>query len=169
MSFANPTTTSETTSIFVTQKLYDEISGSEKHLIVIETARVPDVVQQFRQFAMRSGGSLYLWTEDVGITNLREADLPVPGSQRLHDALRHVANSLHPGVYVFIGFGKQLRPPATSVVRQLARQTGPGAKKVVFVDAKVRLPEGLDVFVNRIVHVAEDKKPPRLRDGRWVF
>lgn len=168
MSFAHPTTTSESTSIFVTQKLYDEISGSEKHLIVIETARVADVAQQFRQFAMRSGGSLYLWTEDVGITNLREADLPVPGSQRLHDALRHIANSLHGGIYVFIGFAKQLRPPATSVVRQLARQTGPGAKKVVFVDAKVRLPEGLDVFVNRMVHVAEDKKPPRLRDGRWV-
>jgi len=169
MSFAHPTTTSESTSIFVTQKLYDDIAGSERHLIVIETNRVPDVVHQFRQFAMRSGGSLYLWTEEIGISNLREADLPVPGSQRLHDALRHIANSLHGGVYVFIGFGKQLRPPATSVIRQLARQTGPGAKKVVFVDAKVRLPEGLDVFVNRMKHVAEERRPPRLRDGRWVI
>lgn len=169
MSFGAPTTTSETTSIFVTQKLFDDIVGSEKHLIIIETARVNEVVQQFRQFAMRSGGSLYLWTEDLGISNLREADLPIPGSQRFHDAMRHIANSLHGGVYLFIGFAKLLRPPATGVIRQLARQSGPGAKKIVFIDTKVRLPEGLDVFVNRIVHVAEDKKPPRLRDGRWVF
>lgn len=169
MSFGSPSTTTESTSIFVTQKLYDEILGNDRHLIAIETTRANDIVQQFRQFALRSGGALYLWTEEVGITNLRESDLPVPGSQRLHDALRHIANSLHGGIYVFVGFSKQLRSPATSVIRQLARQTGPGAKKVVFVDAKVRLPEGLDVFVNRFAHVAEEKKPPRLRDGRWVF
>jgi len=32
----------------------------------------------------------------------------------------------------------------------------------------VRMPEGLDVFVHRIVHDIETKRPPRLRDGRWV-
>ena len=160
-------TTSEATSLFVTPKLYDEIAECEKHLIAIESPRVDDIIAQFRQFAMRSGNSVYHWAEGVGIVSMRESDLTVPGSQRFHDALRHIQNSLHVGVYLFTGFSKLLRPPVTGVLRQLARQQGQ-ARKLVFIDAKVRMPEGLDVFMHRIVHDIESKKPPRLRDGRWV-
>ena len=42
------------------------------------------------------------------------------------------------------------------------------ARKLVFIDSKVRMPDGLDAFVHRIVHDIETKRPPRLRDGRWV-
>lgn len=160
-------TTSEATSLFVTPKLYDEIVECEKHLIAIESPRVDDIIAQFRQFAMRSGNSVYHWSEGTGIVSMRESDLTVPGSQRIHDAVRHIQNSLHVGVYLFTGFSKLLRPPVTGVLRQLAKQQGQ-ARKLVFIDSKVRMPEGLDVFVHRIVHDIETKRPPRLRDGRWV-
>lgn len=160
-------TTSEATSLFVTPKLYEEIVESDKHLVVIETPRVDDIIAQFRQFAMRSGNSIYHWSEGIGVVSLRESDLTVPGSQRMHDALRHIQNSLHIGVYLFTGFSKLLRPPVTGVLRQLARQQGQ-ARKLVFIDQKVRMPEGLDAFVLRLVHDMDSKRPPRLRDGRWI-
>ncbi len=164
---ARVSTTSEATSLFVTPKLYEEIVENDKHLIVIETPRVDDIVAQFRHFAMRSGNSIYHWSEGIGVVSLRESDLTVPGSQRMHDALRHIQNSLHVGVYLFTGFSKLLRPPVTGILRQLARQQGQ-ARKLVFIDQKVRMPEGLDAFVHRMVHDMESKRPPRLRDGRWI-
>ncbi|MCC6560464.1 MAG: hypothetical protein IT478_03825 [Xanthomonadales bacterium] len=164
---ARVSTTSEATSLFVTPKLYDDIAGCDKHLIVIESPRVDEIIAQFRQFAMRSGNSVYHWSEGTGVVSMRESELTVPGSQRFHEALRHIQNSLHVGVYLFTGFSKLLRPPVTGVLRQLARQQG-HARKLVFIDVKVRMPEGLDAMVHRIVHDIDSRRPPRLRDGRWV-
>jgi len=165
----HPITSSESTSVFVTQQLIDDLSSNERNVIAIESPVVPDLIAQFRQFAMRSGLPIYLWTADAGIVSLREMDFVVPGSQRLVDALRHVASTLHLGIYLFVGANKDLRPPASGVVRQIAR---PGAsvegRKLVFLDKKVRLSEGLDSMVFRIVHDISLRRPPRLRDGRWV-
>lgn len=166
---SNPITSSESTSLFVTQQLMDDLSSSERNVIAIESPVVPDLIAQFRQFAMRSGLPIYLWAAETGIVSLREMDFVVPGSQRLVDALRHVASTLHLGIYLFVGASKDLRPPASGVVRQIAR---PGAavegRKLVFLDKKVRLSEGLDTMVYRIVHDISLRRPPRLRDGRWV-
>lgn len=164
---ARVSTTSEATSLFVTPKLYDEITECDKHLIVIESPRVDDIIAQFRQFARRSGNSVYHWSEGAGVVSMRESELAVPGSQRFHEALRHIQNSLHVGVYLFTGFQKMLRPPVTSVLRQLAKQQG-HSRKLVFIDTKVRMPEGLDAMVHRIVHDIDSRRPPRLRDGRWI-
>ncbi len=162
-------TSSENTSVFVTQQLVDSLSNSERNVVAIESPRIADVMAQFRQFAMRSGTPIYQWTADEGIVSLREMDFVVPGSQRLHDALRHVASTMHLGIYLFVGASKDLRPPATGVVRQFARPGSaiPG-RKIVFLDTKVKLTEGVDAFVHRIVHDIEERKPPRLRDGRWI-
>ncbi len=96
-------------------------------------------------------------------------DFVVPGSQRLNDALRHVASTMHLGIYLFVGASRDLKPPATAVVRQFARPGNaiPG-RKIVFLDAKVKLADGVDSYVHRIVHDIAAHKPPRLRDGRWV-
>lgn len=156
--------------MFVTQQLIDDISNHTRNVIAIESPKVSDLVAQFRQFAMRSGTPIYLWTSNGGIVSLREMDFVVPGSQRLHDALRHVASTLHLGIYLFVGAVKELRPPASVVVRQFARPGNAVAgRKIVFLDSKIFLPEGLDGNVHRIIHDASVRKPPRLRDARWVL
>ena len=91
--------------VFVTPQLFDEIVGDEKSLIAIDTPRVEDVLAQFKQFAVRSGNSIYAWTEGDGITSLRGGDVSVPGSARIADALRYVNASIHFGVYLFVGLG----------------------------------------------------------------
>ena len=166
---SNIITSSESTSLFVTPQLVDSLSSSEHNIVVIETPRVADILAQFRQYAMRSGTPIYQWTEQEGIISLREMDFIVPGSQRLHDALRHVASTMHLGIYLFVGATRDLRPPASTVVRQFAR---PGnsieGRKIIFIDTKVKLTGGIESNVLRIVHDITSRKPPRLRDGRWV-
>ncbi len=166
---SNVITSTENTSLFVTPQLVESLSNSEHNIVTIESPRVADVMAQFRQYAMRSGTPIYQWTAEEGIVSLREMDFVVPGSQRLHDALRHVASTLHLGIYLFVGATRELRPPATGVVRQFARPGNaiPG-RKIVFLDTKVKLADGVDGFVHRIVHDIAERKPPRLRDGRWV-
>jgi len=166
---SNIITSSESTSVFVTQQLVDSVSNSERNIVAIESPRVTDLMAQFRQYAMRSGTPIYQWTAEEGIVSLREMDFVVPGSQRLNDALRHVASTLHLGIYLFVDATRDLKPPASGVVRQFARPGNaiPG-RKIVFLDSKVKLPDGVDAFVHRIVHDIETRKPPRLRDGRWV-
>lgn len=167
---SNVITSSETTSLFVTPQLVEAISNSDRNIIAIESPRVSDLMAQFRQYAMRSGTPIYQWTAEEGIISLREMDFVVPGSQRLNDALRHVASTLHLGIYLFVNATRELRPPATGVVRQFARPgTSIAGRKIVFLDTKVKLTDGVDAFVHRIVHDIAAHKPPRLRDGRWVI
>jgi hypothetical protein len=166
---SNIITSSENTSVFVTPQLVESISNNERNIVAIESPRVGDVIAQFRQYAMRSGTPIYQWTAEDGIVSLREMDFVVPGSQRLNDALRHVASTMHLGIYLFVGATKELRPPATGVVRQFARPgTGVPGRKMVFLDAKVKLTDGVDALVHRIVHDIAARAPPRLRDGRWI-
>ena len=167
---SNVITSTETTSVFVTPQLVESISASERNIVSIESPRVADLMTQFKQYAMRSGTPIYQWTAEDGIVSLREMDFVVPGSQRLHGALRHVASTMHLGIYLFVGATRELRPPATGVVRQFARPGNaiPG-RKIVFLDTKVKLTDGVDAFVHRIVHDIAAHKPPRLRDGRWVL
>ncbi len=163
------TSSSETTSLFITEQLLQEISGNERNVVVIESPRVADLAAQFRHFALRSGTPIYLWSADHGIASLRELDFVVPGSQRLPDALRHVIATLHAGIYVFVGASKELKLGQLAVLRQIARPGNAVAgRKLVLLDVKVRLPENMENLVHRIVHDVSTRRPPRLRDGRWV-
>lgn len=166
---------SESSAPFVTPRLFDRIVEGERSLVAIETPRADEVLAQFRQFALRSGNSIYAWSEADGLQSLREGDVTVPGSTRLPEALRYVNSSLHFGVYVFRGLSAMLRfsPMRTQVLallRQIARQK-PGAavvRKLVLIDEKVALSDGLDEMMERFVDEPASRRRIRLRDGRWV-
>ena len=168
-------TTGESSQVFVTPQLFDEIVGDEKGLIAIDTPRAEDILVQFRQFAVRSGNSIYAWSESEGITSLRGGDVSVPGSARIADALRYVNGSIHFGVYLFVGLAGILRfsptrPQALAALRQIARaKAGGNARKVVLIDTKVALSDGLDELMSRYVDAPVAQRRIRLRDGRWVI
>ncbi len=169
------TAASDGASVFVTPKLFERIVGSERSLIAIETPRADEVLAQFRTFALRSGNSIYAWSEADGLQSLREGEVSVPGSTRLPDALRYVGGSLHYGVYLFKGLTAALRfspsrPQALALLRQIGR-TKPGAatvRKLVLIEDKVALSEGLDEIMERFVDEPAERRRIRLRDGRWV-
>jgi len=172
---AGTSTASESGDVFVTPRLFDRIVESERNIIAIETPRVDEVLAQFRHFALRSGNSIYAWSEADGLQSLREGEVTVPGSARLPDALRYVGTSLHFGVYVFRGVTALLRfsPIRTQVLallRQIARGK-PGTatvRKLVLIEDKVTLAEGLEEITERFVDEPAARRRFRLRDGRWV-
>jgi hypothetical protein len=158
----------DATELFVTPKLFAQIVQSKQNLIAIETNSPADVLAQFRQLALRTGQSVYLWQSNAGITSMREGEVRVPGSARLTDALRYILQSMQFGVYLFTDFGEHLRPPNTGLLRQISRIRTGNDRKVVFIADAIRLPEGLDELVERISHESIAIGRPRLRDGRWV-
>jgi hypothetical protein len=165
----------ETGSVFVTPQLFERITSSERNLIAIDTPRGADVLEQFRQFSVRSGNSIYAWAETGGLSSLRESGMSVSGSTRLPDALRYVQGGLHFGVFLFLELNAHIRfSPARAQVlallRQIARGRGSGgaARKIVLIDVHVTLSEGIDEMMERIADEPLGPRRIRLRDGRWI-
>lgn len=155
-------------NVIVTPKLLEQILNSESNLIGIESADIEDTLEQFRQLALRSGQSIYLWDQENGIAAMRHSELRVPGSKRFNDALRFILQSMQFGVYLLIGFEDQIKPPNTSLLRRFARIRSANQRKIVFLSSKLELGEEIDSLVERLQMGAGSSAPPRLRDGRWV-
>ena len=158
----------QTMDVVVTPKLLDQILDAEANLIGIETPHIEEMLEQFRQLALRSGQSVYLWDPESGIAALRQSELRVPGSKRLNDALRFISQSMQFGVYLMIDFEDQVKPPNNALLRRFARVRSGNQRKIVFLANTLKLPEEIDALVERISTVATSNTPPRLRDGRWV-
>lgn len=175
MTMEGTSSASDSGGVFVTPRLFDRIVESERNIIAIETPRVDELLAQFRHFALRSGNSIYAWSEADGLQSLREGDVSVPGAARLQDALRYVGASLHFGVYVFRGVTAMLRfspvrMQVLALLRQIARSK-PGSatvRKLVLIEDKVSLSDGLEEITERFVDEPSERRRFRLRDGRWV-
>lgn len=154
--------------VIVTPKLLEQILDSESNLIGIETAHIENTLEQFRQLALRSGQSIYLWDPENGIAALRQSELRVPGSKRFNDALRFILQSMQFGIYLLIDFEDQIKPPNTSLLRRFARIHSANPRKIVFISGKLKLGEEIDSLVARLHIGAGSSAPPRLRDGRWI-
>jgi hypothetical protein len=158
----------ESTDVLVTPKLFERILGAEGNLIGIETGRIDETLEQFRQLAMRSGQSVYLWDPDNGIAALRQSELRIPGSKRLSDALRFILQSMQFAVYLLIDFEDQVKPPNTALLRRFARIRTGNQRKMVFIASKLAFPQEIDALIERMSPGGMANTRPRLRDGRWV-
>lgn len=154
--------------VIVSPRLFEQILESEGNLIGIETAQIDETLEQFRQVALRSGQSVYLWDPENGIAALRQSELRVPGSKRFNDALRFILQSVQFGVYLLIDFDDQIKPPNTALLRRFARIRSGNQRKIVFLSKTLRFPDEIDLLVERLSPSSTSSKPPRLRDGRWV-
>lgn len=149
-------------------KLFERIVGSPQQLLALETAQPGELMAQMRVLAMRGGASIYAWEADTGLVSLRESGLNVPGSRRMTDALRYVMQSLHFGVYLFAGFEDHLKAVDTLLLRRMSRMPAPEQRKLVFLGARLELPEELDGLYERLDGSGTTRPRLRLRDGRWV-
>lgn len=154
---------------FVTPKRFDQILQSTKNLIAIETTEVSDVVTQFRQVAVRSGQSIYLWQNDAGLLSLREGEVSVPGLKEIPDVLRHILYSTHFGVYLFNDFTELLHMPNSNILRQIARSPTANNRKIVLIGKRTKFPEGIEEHIEHMVHEIKTNGRPRLRDGKWLL
>lgn len=158
----------DSASVQVTPRLFEEILNAEGNLIGIETDQMEDTLEQFRQLALRSGQSVYLWDAENGIAALRQSEMRIPGSKRLNDALRFILQSMQFAVYLLIDYEDQIKPPNTALLRRFARIRTGNQRKMVFLSSRLSFPEEIDGLVERLTTGTSSSKRPRLRDGRWV-
>lgn len=151
------------------QKLVADLLAQDGRVIALTTPSSEAVVREFGRVARVSGQSIYRWIDDVGLRSMREGSFTVPGSKRLPDALRYIAQSMQFGVYLFVDIDRHLRHLNVALLRQIARARGGQERKVVMLGEQLLLPAVLGDAVVQIAHRAESRTRPRLRDGRWVY
>ncbi|HET7329226.1 MAG TPA: hypothetical protein VFJ26_00325 [Dyella sp.] len=149
--------------------IYERILTAPGGLVVLEHVDSDAVIEQFRALARLNGQSVYLWRQETGMENLREAHAVIPGSQRLGNALRYIQQSIHFGIYLLAPFPLPLVPTDSALLRQLARAPAGHVRRVVLLDAPDLLVSSIDDVAVRLGSTANTIQRPRLRDGRWLL
>ncbi len=150
------------------RNFFEALVERDERVIALHTPDVDAALVQFRVVCRRTGKSIYHWSDGRGFHSLKAADISVPGSRKLSEALRYVLQSVHYGIYVFTEFERQLHHSCIQFLRSIAHAQDGYERKVILLGRKVKLP---GVLADSVFHVFEDeRKPvkPRLRDGRWV-
>jgi hypothetical protein len=149
--------------------ILERILAARGNLIALEGGDEAGLVGQLRPLVRRSGQAVYLWNPEIGLGNLREEHVGLPGSQRLNIALRYILQSNHFGIYLLQRLPLPLGIGDATLLRQLARASTGHPRKVVLLDPA---PAVMASFNDVLVRLSCQPKPaqrPRLRDGRWVL
>lgn len=145
---------------------FDDLLARDERILVIDSGDPAGTVQQFKMFAGQTGKAMYLWRPGEGLTSLKVVDMRVPGSTRLTEALRYIANSKHYGVYGFVDFEGHLKVDSIQLLRDIAKSRTGYERRVVLITGGVKLPRNLEDQCARVEH--QPRRHLRLRDGRWI-
>lgn len=148
--------------------LLERIVDAPRNLIVLDTARPDELVEQLRQLARRSGQALYLWQPGVGLRSLREGDMPVQVGARLGDSLQFIRRSMHFGVYLLHIDEVRPSPRSLALLSEISRLRDGPSRRVVLFGSNPAVPENLLAAGLRLSLSGSDQTRPRLRDGRWI-
>lgn len=151
----------------ISSQRFEDLLERDERVVVIESSDPAGTAQQFRVFATQTGKAIYIWHAGEGLTSLKVVDMQVPGSGRLSEALRYVANSKHYGIYGFVDFEGHLKMDSIQLLREIAKGRTGYERKVVLITPGLQLPESLEAQCARVEH--QPKRHLRLRDGRWII
>lgn len=148
--------------------LFEDVVERDEHVIALHSSDIDAALVQFRVICRRSGKSIYHWDENHGFVSMKAADITVPGSRKLSDAMRYVMQSMHYGIYVFTGFERQLRHSCVEYLKGIAHAQDGHQRKVILLADQITLPGMLSDAVYHVIEDQQQSLRPRLRDGRWV-
>lgn len=153
----------------VNTRLIEQIIEAPGALLALRVERLEDLLEELRRLALRGGHAIYAWNPDEGIGSLGASEQRLPGTKRLVDALRYMAQSIHVAVYLLSGFEQQLSPPVILLLRRIAASRRNSGRRLVLVAPQFALPDALEEIVAELDPVHAGAPPqPRLRGGRWV-
>lgn len=148
--------------------MLERILAASGALVSLQTRDSGALLAKLGAHARHSGQSIYIWRPQTGLANLREVDVPMPGSQRFGNALRYIQQSHHFGVYLMMDLPLPLVASDAVLLRQLAREPAGHVRRIVLLDAATELLDGLGGDLVRLGAPEPAILRPRLRDGRWV-
>jgi len=146
----------------------ERILAAPGALVALQARDSDALLAQFGTHARHSGQSIYVWQPETGLANLREVDVPMPGSQRFGNALRYIQQSLHFGIYLLMDVPLPLAAGDATLLRRLAREPAGHVRRIVLLDAAPELLDSLGSDVMRFGAPESAILRPRLRDGHWV-
>ncbi len=152
----------------VTPQTFERILAASSRLIALRVNDVTRTIAQCRHAALRSGQAIYLWQPASGLISLRDADVQVPTGHGLAEAMQHVLQSIHFGIYLFDGFQTQMRLPVVRLMRRIAREPSDNDRKLVFIADHFAFAAQIESAIEymRIPNVEPGK--PHLRSGHWI-
>lgn len=150
-------------------EIFERILGARGNLIALEGGEELGLIAQMRSLVRRSGQTVYLWTPELGLGNLREEHIGLPGSQRLNIALRYMQQSNHFGVYLLQRLPLPLAMADATLLRQLARANTGHVRRVVLIDPPETVISSFNDVLVRLSCQSKPAQRPRLRDGRWLL
>lgn len=150
-------------------EILERVLSARSNLIALEGGEEVDLIGQVRSLVRRSGQAVYLWNPEVGLGNLREEHIGLPGSQRLNIALRYMLQSNHFGVYLLQRLPLPLAMADATLLRQLARATTGHIRRVVLMDPQESVVASFSDVLVRLSCKPKPAQRPRLRDGRWLL
>jgi hypothetical protein len=150
-------------------EILERILAARSNLIALDGGEAVGLVSQLRPLVRRSGQAVYLWNPELGLGNLREEHVGLPGSQRLNIALRYMLQSNHFGIYLLQRLPLPLPMADATLLRQLARATTGHVRRVVLLDPPESLVSSFNDVLARLSCQSKPAQRPRLRDGRWML
>lgn len=149
--------------------ILERILAARGNLIALDGGDEVELVNQLRPLVRRTGQAVYLWDPELGLGNLREEHIGLPGSKRLNIALRYMLQSNHFGIYLLQQLPLPLPMADAALLRQLARATTGHVRRVVLLDPPETLVASFNDVLVCLSCKPEPARHPRLRDGRWML
>ena len=152
-------------------KLEQEIRKTEGFQY-LESNNKDEVIEALRQISVRSGLTIYIWSSDVGMVDIKSRQTPLPATTTIMDALKYANKNHYFAVYVFpILNNKDLLDLKTSLptFQNIFNAKANKNTKFLFLTDKETSFHYLVSHGEKIELVNKNTKQYKLRDGKWVL
>jgi hypothetical protein len=124
--------------------IFDSMVESMDSLFLVKTADTERLAEQLSNYQYLTGRAAYRWHAHSGIKRFDLQHIILPNTQQLIDALYHISNSPHFGIFLFTGFDKMLFSPMTdNVIQHFLESARAQRKYIIFADPDPAIPSSM--------------------------
>lgn len=156
-------------SLAVTNTIEKKIRNA-KIFQYIESDKTEDLIEVLRQISVRSGLTIYIWSSELGLVNIKSRNTPLPATKSVLEALKYANKNHYFAVYVF---------PANNNKDLLEiKSTLPSSSRYLKVNSNTRFLFLINENANfnylsshseKIRLVNKHTKKYKLRDSKWIL
>ncbi len=145
--------------------VFDSMVEGMDSMFVIKTNNYQKLADQLSVYHSLTGRVAYHWNAGSGIKRFDLQHITIPKTQRLIDALYHVANTQHFGIFLFTGFNDGLQAPMIlNVIDHFLESTKQHRKFLLFADSKPIIPVELrEQFQDLTDQFSDQSSEPAIR------
>lgn len=120
----------------------EKLISSGFKLITLETDSPEQSINDFRPL-VREGKAIYLWEAGSGLRRMEASHIMIPKTQSSEMVLQHIKQNKHYGVYLLVGFGKELSNKLLQPMLKEIIEEDSNNKVIIFIDSQFEYPSKL--------------------------